>query len=78
MVSAPVSRQETTKGDESKEEENIVIEGEENRAQRELRYVYQRRRKENRHMTSVPLCAKFLSPTISNSRDTYTIHYELR
>jgi hypothetical protein len=30
VVSAPVSRQESTEGDESEEEENVVTEGEEN------------------------------------------------
>jgi hypothetical protein len=57
-VSAPISRQESAEGDESEEEEeNVVTEGEENQAQGELRYVYQRR-KDN---VSVPIVPPMLS-----------------
>jgi hypothetical protein len=62
VVSAPVSRQESAKGDElEEEEENVVTEGEENRAQRGPRYVYQRRRKENVPMPTVPPVPSSLS-----------------
>jgi predicted transcriptional regulator len=46
------------------EEENIVMEEEENRAQGELRYVYQRREKKYAYST---IHAKLLVPAFSNS-----------
>jgi hypothetical protein len=61
-VSAHVLRQESVEGDElEEEEENMVTEGEKNCAQGELRYVYQRRRKENVSMHTVPFVPSSLS-----------------
>jgi hypothetical protein len=70
-VSALVSRQESAESDESEEEENVVMEGEENRAKGKLRYVYQRKGKNV--PTVLPVSSSLSRPSLTRETPTPSI-----